>query len=389
MADLFKERRAQVSPQLDAAQIARVASHGTRRQVRRGEILFDQGELNRRFFVVLAGALEVVQPTERAQEPIVVYGPGEFTGEIGMISGRPSLFRGRMSHDGEVLELAAGALRQLVQADTELSDLFMRAFILRRMAALEAGRGDVVLIGSRYSAATLRLKEFLGRNGEPYSSIDVDTDPGVQELLDHFHFTVAEVPVVICHGDRVLRNPSNEQLAGCLGWTASVDDKRVRDLIVVGAGPAGLASAVYAGSEGLDTLVLEGDAPGGQAGSSSKIENYLGFPTGISGAALAGRAVSQASKFGAEIAVPWQAQKLDCSSRPFSIAVAGHGVVRGRAVVIASGVHYRKLPLDNVARFEGAGIYYAATYVESKLCSDDEVIIVGGGNSAGQAAVFL
>jgi len=233
------------------------------------------------------------------------------------------------------------------------------------------------------------VREFLARNGEPYSSLDVDADPRVQELLDRFAVTVADVPIVICNDRNVLRNPSNEEVAECLGWSTDVDQERVRDLIVVGAGPAGLAAAVYAASEGLDVLVLEGNAPGGQAGSSSKIENYLGFPTGISGEALAARAHTQAQKFGADIAIARRAEKLECARRPYSVHIAGHGVVRARAVVIASGVQYRKLPLPNLAQFEGAGVYYGATHLESQVCGGDEVIVVGGGNSAGQAAVFL
>jgi thioredoxin reductase (NADPH) len=265
----------------------------------------------------------------------------------------------------------------------------MRAFILRRVAAISHGQGEVAIVGSRFSADSLRLREFLSRNAEPYAWIDVDSDAGVQELLDRFHVTVADVPVVICRGVHVLRNPSNEALAECLGWSALLDEERVRDLIVVGAGPAGLAAAVYAGSEGLDTLVLEGNAPGGQAGSSSKIENYLGFPTGISGQALAGRAFSQAQKFGVEVAVPRRVARLDCARRPYTLHIEGHGTVRARAIVIASGVQYRKLPLPNLERFESAGIYYSATWVEQQLCTDCEAIVVGGGNSAGQAAIFL
>ncbi len=389
MTDLYTERRAQMFPRLDDAQVARISQQGQRRRVRRGEVLFEAGEVNRRFFVVLAGALEIVQPTSGGEAILVVHRQGEFTGEVDLMTRRPSLVRGRMSEDGEVVEFEVDRLRQIVQADSEVSDILMRAFILRRMAIIASGRSSIVLLGSRFSAQTLRLKEFLGRNTEPYSSIDVEADPGVQELLDRFHVTVADVPVVICRGEKVLRNPTNEELAACLGWSATVDEERVRDLVIVGAGPAGLAAAVYAGSEGLDALVLEASAPGGQAGSSSKIENYLGFPTGISGAALAGRAAVQAEKFGAEIVVPQHADGLDCGRRPYAISLSGHGVVRARTVVIASGAEYRKLPLENLAQFEGAGVYYAATHIESKVCSDDEVIVVGGGNSAGQAAVFL
>jgi thioredoxin reductase (NADPH) len=265
----------------------------------------------------------------------------------------------------------------------------MRAFILRRMAVLEQRWGNVVLVGSSYSADTLRLAEFLTRNGEPYTTLDVEADPHTLEVLDRFRIAVNDVPVVICYGKHVLRNPSNDVLAACLGWEAALDEARLRDLVIVGGGPAGLAAAVLAASEGLDTLVLEASAPGGQAGSSSKIENYLGFPTGISGAALTGRAVNQALKFGAEIAIPRRADKLECAERPYTLHLVGHTPVRTRSVVIASGVHYRKLALPSLAQFEGVGVYYAATAIESKLCSQETIVVVGGGNSAGQAAVFL
>jgi thioredoxin reductase (NADPH) len=381
---VLEDRRAQLLPRLNDAQIERIAAIGTRRHIRRGDVLFKEEQIHRPWFVVLSGGIEAVG--RGAFPPI---GPGNFTGEFDLLTGRPSLHRGVALEDGEVIEVAYDRLRALLQTDPELSELLMRAFILRRMAALEKGWGNVVLVGSRYSADTLRLKEFLTRNGEPYTPLDVDKDPQVQELLDRFRVSVADVPVVICGGEHVLRNPSNDALADCLGWEGGLDEERVHDLVVVGAGPAGLAAAVLAASEGLDTLVLEATAPGGQAGASSKIENYLGFPTGISGGALAGRAVNQALKFGAEIAIPRRVDKLECAPRRYTLKVNGHGTVRGRAVVIASGVQYRKLALPNLERFEGVGVYYAATAIESKLCSQDTIIIVGGGNSAGQAAVFL
>jgi thioredoxin reductase (NADPH) len=382
---LKEERRAQLFPRLSDAQIHRIAAHGKRRRTRDGETLFERGQINRPFFVVLVGTVEI---RSSANQQIVVHGAGEFTGELDMLTGRPSIVVGQVVSGGEVLELDHQQFRRLVQNDSDVSDVILRAFILRRMAIIQDQFGAVVIVGSRHSADTLRLKEFLSRNGEPYSSLDVEDGEAVQALLDRFQVGVAETPVVICQGTRVLRNPSNDELASCLGWEKSCDPDSIHDVVVVGAGPAGLAAAVLAASEGLETLVLESSAPGGQAGSSSKIENYLGFPTGISGGALAGRAIVQARKFGAEIAIPRQVERVDCS-RPYTIQVEGHGAVRARTIVIASGAQYRKLSLPNLAKFEGAGVYYAATNIESNLCGGDEVIIVGGGNSAGQAAVFL
>jgi thioredoxin reductase (NADPH) len=276
----------------------------------------------------------------------------------------------------------------LVQTDAELSEILMRAFILRRVELVAAGVGDVVLIGSTHSADTLRLKEFLVRNGHPYSYIDLERDPDVQNLLDGFHIAASEIPVVICRGQVVLRKPTNQQVADCLGFNESIDQAQLRDLVIIGAGPSGLAAAVYGASEGLDVLLLETSSPGGQAGSSSRIENYLGFPTGISGRELAGRAYTQAEKFGAQMLIA-KGMRLTCDRKPYVVEVANGSRIPARAIVIATGAQYRKPPLENLSRFEGAGIYYGATFVEAQLCGGEEVIVVGGGNSAGQAAVFL
>jgi thioredoxin reductase (NADPH) len=265
----------------------------------------------------------------------------------------------------------------------------MRAFILRRVELIAQGIGDVVLIGSNHSPGTLRVKEFLTRNGHPYSYLDLERDADVQDLLDHFHVTVADVPVLICRGVTVLKNPTNQKIAECLGFNDAIDQTHVRDLVIVGAGPAGLAAAVYGASEGLDVLVLESNAPGGQAGSSSKIENYLGFPLGISGQKLAGAAYVQAEKFGAQVIIAQDATRLTCSRKPYAIETGSGTRVPGRAVIIATGAEYRKLAVDNLARFEGAGVYHGATFVEANVCAGEDVIVVGGGNSAGQAAVFL
>ena len=383
------ERPEQTFPTLKAEQIARIERYGTRRRVRRGELLFDQGSEGVSFFVILSGKLEVVRPHKGKEELIVVHGPGQFTGEITMLTGRRSLARARVIEDGEVLELGGPALRSLVQIDSELSELLMRAFILRRMNLIAQGWGDVLLIGSHHSPSTLRLKEFLSRNGHPHSYIDVERDADAEKILRHFCVRADEVPVVICRGELVLRNPTLEEVADCLGFNAAIDVGVVRDVVVVGAGPAGLAAAVYGASEGLDVLVLETQAPGGQAGSSSKIENYLGFPTGISGQALAGRAFTQAEKFGASVAIARSAARLHCDQRPFAVELSTGEVVHARSIVIASGAQYRKLPLERLADFEGAGVYYAATKVEALVCVKEEVIVVGGGNSAGQAAAFL
>jgi thioredoxin reductase (NADPH) len=291
--------------------------------------------------------------------------------------------------DGEFLELSAEGLRSLVATDNELGDIFMRAFILRRLALISEGFGDVVLMGSRHSADTLRLREFLTRNTHPYSYVDLDTDKASQELLDRFHVKLTEIPVVICGGSVVLRNPSNHELADCLGLNVSVDPTQLRDLIIVGAGPSGLAAAVYAASEGLDALVIEEESPGGQAGSSSRIENYLGFPTGLSGQELAARAIAQAQKFGAKMLIARKVVRLKCDQRPYQIVLDDGRSLATRAIVIATGAQYNKLRVENLANFEGKGVYYGATFIESQLCQDEDVIVVGGGNSAGQAAIFL
>jgi thioredoxin reductase (NADPH) len=383
------ERLAEMFPTLDAAQIERLRAVGHERAVHAGEILFDQGDASAKFLVVLEGAIEVVHPYADGEHLITVHQPGEFTGEITVIAGMRSLVRGRARAPGLVLELDRAALRTIVAADADLGEILMRAFILRRTGLIQRGQGDVVLLGSRHSAGTLRVQEFLTRNYHPYTTIDVDTDPAAQALLDQFGVGVADVPVVICRGQRVLKNPSNDEVAECLGYTAVLDAAKVHDVVVIGAGPAGLAAAVYGASEGLDVLVLESTAPGGQAGSSSKIENYLGFPTGISGQALAARAATQAERFGSDIAIARTATRLVCDRRPYRIEIGATDSVLARTVVIATGARYHKPALESLARFENIGVYYSATAIEARRCSNEDVIVVGGANSAGQAAVFL
>jgi len=343
-------------PTLTLAQIKRIAAHGKIRSIQAGEVLVEAGEQVVPFFVVTAGRVEVIRPSGATETLVAVHGPGQFTGEVNMLSGRPALVRSRVSEAGEVIELDREQLLALVQTDSELSELIMRAFILRRVELIALGFGNVVLVGSNHCAGTLRVKEFLTRNGHPYSYIDLDRDADVQVLLDRFQVTAADVPVLICRGEVVLRNPTNQQIAGCLGFNEAIDQTEIRDVVIVGAGPAGLAAAVYAASEGLDVLVLETNSPGGQAGSSSKIENYLGFPTGISGQALAGRAYTQARKFGAQVIIATDAKRLVCDRKPYAIEMDDNLLVPTRTIIIATGAEYRVPTIENLSEFKGVGV---------------------------------
>jgi thioredoxin reductase (NADPH) len=382
-------RTDRIFPTLTPEQIARIAAHGNARPIRRGEILVEAGDQAVPFFVVTSGQVEIVRPTGDSETLVVLHQPGQFTGEVNMLSGRRSLVRARVTKPGEVIELDHDNLMALVQTDSELGEIFMRAFILRRVELIAHGVGDVVLVGSAHCAGTLRVKEFLTRNGHPYAYIDLDRETDVQGLLDRFQVGEGDIPFLICRGDLVLRHPTNEQIADCLGFNEAIDPAQIRDLLILGAGPSGLAAAVYGASEGLDVLVLESSAPGGQAGASSKIENYLGFPTGISGQELAARAYTQAQKFGAQLMVAKGARRLACVRKPYAIEIEDGTRIPARTVIIATGAEYRRLSLPNLSQFEGAGIYYGATFIESQLCGGEEVIVVGGGNSAGQAAIFL
>jgi thioredoxin reductase (NADPH) len=348
----------------------------------------EQGDTAIPFFVVVSGELEAVRPAGAAETLITVIRPGQFTGEVTTLSGRPALARVRARTDGEAIQLPRENLLALVQTDAELSEILSRAFILRRAELLAQGIGDVTIVGSSHSADTLRLKEFLTRNSHPYAYIDLERDAAVQGFLDHFHISAADTPVVICRGETLLRNPTNDQIANCLGFNLALDKSHVRDVLIVGAGPSGLAAAVYGASEGLDVLLLETYSPGGQAGSSSRIENYLGFPSGISGAELASRAYTQAQKFGAQMMLA-RATRLACDRKPYVVELQDGSRLPARAIVIATGAKYSRLPLENLAHFEGAGVYYGATFIEAQVCKGEDVIVVGGGNSAGQAAVFL
>jgi thioredoxin reductase (NADPH) len=364
-------------------------ARGRRRRVAGGEVLREPGVQDAPLFVVTAGHVDLIRPSGEAEEVVATLGPGQFTGEMSTLSGRGGVVRVRATEPGEVIEVARRDVMALVQTDAELGDILMRAFLLRRGELFAQHLGDVMVLGSRHSGETLAVREFLTRNRQPHAYVDLDEDAAAQEMLDRFHVGVAEIPVVICRGQTVLRNPTAERLAECLGLNAPLDQAAVHDLVIVGAGPSGLAAAVYGASEGLDVLILESTAPGGQAGSSSRIENYLGFPTGISGADLAGRAYTQAQKFGAQMIVAKPADALDCARKPYTVRVASGPTPAARAVIVATGAAYRRLSVEGLARFEGSGVYYGATPMEANLCRGEEVIVVGGGNSAGQAAVFL
>jgi thioredoxin reductase (NADPH) len=380
----------QAFPHLTPAQIDRIRAVSRERQVLPGDILFKPGDSNVPFFVLLSGAMEIVLQELSGERVVHNHAPGGFTGEMTMISGHRCLVLGRVTEPGAFLELCNEGLRSLIARDAELSEIFMRAFILRRLELIRSGMSSLVLLGSRFSPKTLELREFLTRIGHPYSYMDLDADKTAQELLDRFQVKHNEVPVVICSNNKgVMRNPSIQRLANCLGYNSQIDALQVRDVIIVGAGPAGLAAAVYAASEGLDTLVIETASPGGQAGSSSKIENYLGFPIGVSGQELAARAITQAEKFGAHMIIACGVTRLDCTSRPYKLVLENGDSLAARTIVIAAGAQYTKPPIPNLHRFEGQGVYYGATYMEAQLCGPDEAVVVGGGNSAGQAAVFL
>ncbi len=387
--NITPEQRAEAFPVLSPEQIDRIRPYGTVRAVQAGEILFEAGERAMPCFVVLSGKLDILMTSVSGEHVFATHGPGNFSGDMVMISGTGSLARGRVAEPGEFLVVAVDALRSLIAKDAELSDIFMRAYIRRRLALIAGGIGNVIILGSRHSANTLRLREFLTRNGHPHAYVDLDSDAASQELLDRFNVRIDEIPVVICSGQAVQRNPTTQQLAQCLGLSGNVDETHILDVAIVGAGPAGLAAAVYAASEGLDAAVIEGEFPGGQAGSSSKIENYLGFPTGVSGLELTRRSVVQAEKFGAQMLVGQRVVQINCDQRPYQLTLENGDVLQARSVIIATGAQYNTPNVANLKKFEGNGIYYAATFMESQLCGGDEVVVIGGGNSAGQAAIFL
>jgi len=382
-------RRARMFPVLTDEQIARVRAVGTEQSFGDGAILFEPGERNVALYVILEGHLEIVSPRGDLEDLVTVHGPGGFTGEVTLLNSARALVRARAKGPVRVIRVEHTALRVLIQTDPDLSDVFVRAFILRRAGLISSNVGDMVIVGSRDSAATLHLQAFLERNGHPYRYLDVDRDPTVQGMLDSLHVDVKDIPIMICRGNHVLRAPTDTQIADLLGLSELIAPDVVHDVAICGAGPGGLAAAVYAASEGLDVLLIEAMAPGGQAGSSSKIENYLGFPTGVSGQELAARAITQAEKFGTHLSLARAATRLHCEETPMRIELAGGTSVLARAVVIATGAQYGRLDVVELPKFDGVGVYYAATSIERERCSTEDVVVVGGGNSAGQAATFL
>lgn len=376
-------------PRLSPAHIGELSARGVKRRVVAGELLWSEGARGFGFFVVLSGRVEIVEGTGSDVHQVAVHHPGEFTGDVDLLTGRPSLVSARVLEDGEVLELDAAALQRVVGELPEISEILLKAFLMRRTMLLEQGYSGIRIVGSRFSPEAHRLREFASRNAIPFTWIDLEQDAQAEQLLRQFGVTTAETPIVIGRDGRYVSNPSIRGLAHCAGLDVEVSPDDDYDLIVVGAGPAGLAAAVYAASEGLRVLTVEGVAGGGQAGTSSRIENYLGFPAGISGAELARNALLQAQRFGARISIPHRATALRCDRGVRVVQLDDETEVSGRCVLIASGVEYRGLDVPGLAGLTGAGVYYAATDMEARLCYGDEVAIVGGGNSAGQAAVYL
>ncbi|MEY2464254.1 MAG: thioredoxin reductase, partial [Acidimicrobiaceae bacterium] len=376
-------------PRLSDEQIARLAARGERRRTRAGDVLYREGDPQCDFFVILEGTVAIIDGSLGHEEVLAVHGPGRFLGELNLLTGESMFVSAVVSEPGEVLVVPITSLRELIAEDSALGDLILRAYLLRRSILIELGAG-MKIIGSRYSDDSRRLREFAARNRIPHRWIDLEEDPTAEELLERLGIGPGETPIVVCPSQQILRNPSNADVARAIGLPAPalLAQPALNDLVILGAGPAGLAAAVYGASEGLGTIVLDAVATGGQAGTSSRIENYLGFPSGISGAELTERAVIQAEKFGAHFTLPAEATALAQRDGHFVIHL-GDVTVEGRAVLIATGARYRRLDVPRLEVFERTSVYYAATLVEAQQCRGDPVAVVGGGNSAGQAALFL
>jgi len=391
---IIDTRRHQMFPVLETTDIERVRRFGKVRAYRAGEALVQVGHVGPGLTIILTGRVDVTQHDESGRRRhIVTHGPGSFMGELAQLAGRPALVDAHAQEEVEALIIAPGELRALLIAEAELGEHVMRALILRRVGLLETGAGGPVIVGHPQNADVLRLEGFLRRNGHPYQRLDAETDAEAKALIERFHVDTGQLPIVLCPRGELLRNPTESELARCIGLLGPIDPNRLYDVVIVGAGPAGLASAVYAGSEGLSVLVLDCRAFGGQAGASARIENYLGFPTGISGMALMARAYNQAQKFGVEMAIPDEVMELDPSggaeNAPFVLKLSNSERAMARSIVIATGARYRRLAVDGLEAFEGASVHYWASPLEAKLCSGQDVALVGAGNSAGQAAVYL
>ena len=386
---LIAERGAQMFPRLTDEELARLSKFGEPRSFRAGERVGRVGETGPGLMLVLSGEVEVTEPAKDGKAPhIVTHSRGNFTGELAQLSGRPVLVDSTALTDVEGVAIAPDRLRALLIAEAELGERIMRALILRRVGLIESGAGPII-IGDEADADVLRLVNFLRRNGHPYQRLDPTGDTCAETLVQRFQVSTEELPIVLCPGGQLLRNPTEHQLARCVGLVGPINAEKLYDVVVIGAGPSGLATSVYAASEGLSVLTIDCRSFGGQAGASARIENYLGFPTGISGMALMGRAFSQAQKFGVEIAIPDEAVKLECGNDPCHLLLATGERIQARSVVIATGARYRRLAVDRLDEFEGSSVHYWASPLEADLASNAEVTLVGGGNSAGQATVFL
>ncbi len=384
------QREEQTFPTLKESHLDRIQSFCQKETLKDGALLFERGERSVDFFIILSGAVEIFDTDDQGNANVfTVHRKNQFTGELDLFNDREILVSGRASGVTEVLRFKRADFRRMVVAEPDIGEIIMRAFILRRVGLIQHAQGGVTVIGRKQDAVTLQIDRFLTRNGYPHRMLDIDVDEDSASAMEGFSIDRGDLPVVILPDGKLVKSPSDKELADALGLTEELHPDHLYDLAVIGAGPSGLAAAVYGASEGLETIIVEKLAPGGQAGTSSKIENYLGFPTGISGQALAGRAQIQAQKFGAKLAISRNAVGLDCDGDYNKVKLEGDEAICARALVIATGASYRKLNLENDEKFEGQGIHYAATPMEAKLCHDEEVAVIGGGNSAGQAAMFL
>ena len=390
-APVIEARRAQMFPTMDTHDIARLKRFGEVSEFPEGAALMKAGEVAAGLYFVLSGKVSVTQGGDYSpRREVVQHGPGSFGGELAQLSGRPSLVDAVAIEPVEALVLPPRCLRDVLVQEAELGERLMRALILRRVGLLQASETGPIIIGAVGSFDVLRLENFLTRNGHPHRTLNCNSDPCAKTLLERFHVASEQLPIVLCPGGQILHNPGEGELARCIGLVRKIDPDMVYDTVIVGAGPAGLAAAVYAASEGLSTLVLDCRSFGGQAGASSRIENYLGFPTGITGLALMARAYNQAQKFGAEITIPEEAKKLnEGRDARFAIGLGDGEQVRTNSLVVASGARYRRPAIADLAQFEGTCVHYWASAIESRLCAGQEVALVGAGNSAGQAVVYL